>query len=144
MLADRFNGGDCYLHDGAVKPQHRSQLEAASARLLHILEYRRSLYAPDDLTLLVRLSALAWSKLVEQQQLSARECEHWRGRAHHAMQQLHARDKRIRELEGAERQRAAKLRTLEARVARLESTGGDSADGDAAGGDAVGADGEAA
>jgi hypothetical protein len=100
LLADRYNGGDCSVDStGMVQVDMRSQLDAASHRLLNIMEYQRSKFAPDQLDVLLQLSLIHWSKLLEQERIGQLECEHWRARWGHAQGEVDSRNKRIAELE---------------------------------------------
>ena len=99
LLADRYNGGDCREVGGRIQPDMRSQLDASSSRLQSVIENRRSQFAPDDVSVLLHLSHLQWSKLLEQERMAQLECEHWRARYSKANKELDNRNKRIAELE---------------------------------------------
>lgn len=111
QLTDRYNGGDCSLVHGEIRPDLRSQLDAASGRLMNVIENRRSMYAPDDVSVLLPWSHVQWSKLLELERTSQHECEHLRQRMMRAHREVDAKNKRIAELEAEllllKRQRAA-------------------------------------
>ena len=99
LLTDRYNGGDCSHVNGEVRPDLRSQLDTASGRLMNVIENRRSMFAPDDVSVLLPWSHTQWSKLLELERTGQLECEHLRQRMLRAHHEVEARNKRITELE---------------------------------------------
>jgi hypothetical protein len=101
LLADRYNGGDCSAErdGGAIRPDMRSQLDAASNRLLSVIDHRRSQFAPDEVSVLLQLSHIQWGKLLEQERLGQLETAHWRARCAAAQREADASKKRVVDLE---------------------------------------------
>ena len=100
MLTDRNNGGDCSLtSNGTVLPDTHSQLDLASSQLACMLEMRRSLRAPDELDILLKMSQFYWSKLVDYEQRVYRDVQRLTQDVERAQAELQDKNKRIFELE---------------------------------------------
>ena len=92
LLADRRNGGDCSMTENGIQTDAKSQLFEGTEQLLCMLEMRRNLLPPDDLTILRRFAQFQWSKLHYYQQ------KWWRDQQQ-LFSQLRAKDKKIAELQ---------------------------------------------